>query len=275
MLRRFAAVAATAGAITALGLSGSAVAAGSLPTMHIALKGAQGISISGTVVSGAATFTATTSGKPPKGSQGFAFGIVRLNPGATIQQAAGAVQAHHGDINALDPYGALVADSDAPGTIETVLTPGNYVALNVSGQGQPGFASFTVAKSSSPAALPKANATETAIEFTFRGPRVLHNGWMVRAQNQGYLVHMVALVGVKSKAAGLKAIALLKAGKDNKAFKYTNGSFRDLIGPVSSGGMQQEVLHVKPGYYIQACFMDTQDGREHTRLGMERLIQVK
>lgn len=275
MLRRFAAAAATAGAITALGLSGSAVAAGSLPTINIALNGAKGISVSGTPVSGAVAFSATTKGTLPKGSQGFGFGIFRLNPGATIGQAVAAVKAQHGDLNALDPYGALIVDASAPGTTETVLTSGNYVALNISGQGQPAFASFTVAKASSPATLPKANATETAIEFTFRGPRVLHNGWMVRAQNQGYLVHMVALVGVKSKAAGLKAIALLRAGKDNKAFKYTNGSFVDLAGPLSTGGMQQEVLHAKPGWYIEACFMDTQDRREHTRLGMERLVRIK
>jgi hypothetical protein len=38
--------------------------------------------------------------------------------------------------------------------------------------------------------------------------------------------------------------------------------------------MQQEVLNANPGYYVQACFMDTQDGREHTVLGMERVIQI-
>lgn len=225
-------------------------------------------------MSGAATFTATFAGKLPKGSTGAAFGIVRLDPGATIQQAAGAVQSHHGDLNALDAYGSLIADGDAPGTIETVLTPGSYVALNLTGSGQPGFAPFTVTQASAPAPLPKANVTQAAIEFGFRGPSVLHDGWMVRAENQGYLVHMISLAGVKSKAAGLKAMALLKAGKDNKAFKYLNNSFADLIGPASPGAMQQEVLHIKPGYYIEACFMDTQDGREHTRLGMERLIRV-
>jgi hypothetical protein len=274
MLRRSAALAATAGAIAAVALSATATAAGSLPTISLALHGARGISMSGTAVSGAVTVTATFSGKLPKGSHGAAFGLVRLNPGVTIQEAAGAVQSHHGDINALDPYGSLFADADAPGTIQTVLTPGNYVALNVTGNGQPGFAPFTVTQSASPAALPKARATETAIEFNFRGPRVLHNGTLVRAQNGGYLVHMVSLAGVKSKPAGLKAMALLKAGKDNKAFKYLTNQFADLLGPASPGAMQQEVLHVKPGYYIEACFMDTQDGREHTQLGMERLIRV-
>lgn len=48
-----------------------------------------------------------------------------------------------------------------------------------------------------------------------------------------------------------------------------------LLGPASPGALQQEVLHAKPGYYIEACFMDTLDGREHTQLGMLRLIRVK
>jgi hypothetical protein len=34
------------------------------------------------------------------------------------------------------------------------------------------------------------------------------------------------------------------------------------------------VLKAKPGYYVEACFMKTQDGRFHTQLGMERLVKV-
>lgn len=272
MSKRFAALFAAA----TIGLAALAQSAGAaaMPTVHVALTGATGITLSGTATSGAVTFVGTFSGKLPKGSQGAAFGIVRLDPGVTIQQAAGAVQSHHGDINALDPYGSLVADSDAPGTIETVLTPGSYVALNLAGNRQPSFAPFTVTQSSSPAALPKANATQASIEFGFRGPTVLHDGWMIRAENQGYLVHMISFAGVPSAKAGRKLMALLKAGHDNAAFKLTNGRFFDLLGPASPGAMQQEVITAKPGYYVEVCFMDTQDGREHARLGMERLVRV-
>ena len=44
--------------------------------------------------------------------------------------------------------------------------------------------------------------------------------------------------------------------------------------PASPGALQQSELHAKPGYYVEACFMDTQDGREHTQLGMERVVRV-
>ncbi len=33
-------------------------------------------------------------------------------------------------------------------------------------------------------------------------------------------------------------------------------------------------MHNPPGWYVIACFMDTQDGREHSQLGMDRVIQV-
>jgi hypothetical protein len=277
MSYRFTAILARASAVATLGalaLAGGASAASSLPTMHVALNGARGISISGAPASGAVSFTATFSGKLPKGAMGAAFGIVRLDPGATIQQAAGAVQSHRGDLNALDPYASLFVVADAPGTVQSVLTPGNYVALNLTSNGQPGFAPFTVTQASAPAALPKASQTQAAIEFGFRGPTVLHDGTIVRAENQGYLVHMISFAGVPSVKAGKKVMALLKAGKDNAALKDTNGSFFDLLGPASPGAMQQEVLRAKPGYYVEACFMDTIDGREHTRLGMERLVRV-
>jgi hypothetical protein len=156
-----------------------------------------------------------------------------------------------------------------------VLAPGSYVALNTSGNGPaPGFAPFTVVASSSPAALPAASATETALEFTFHGPSVLHNGTIVRAHNAGYLVHMVTLIGVRNAAVGHTIMDLLRAGKDKQAQKLAGPHFADLLGPASPGAVQQQVLHTAPGYYIEACFMDTQDHREHTQLGMERLIRV-
>ena len=272
MSKRFTAL--FAAATIGLAVLAQSAGAAALPTVHLALKGARGITVSGTPTSGAVMVTATFSGKLPQGSRGAGFGIVRLDPGITFEQAAGAVQSHHGDLNALDPYASLVADSGAPGTIETVLTPGKYVAVNVTGNRQPGFAAFTVTPASSPAALPTANATQAAIEFGFRGPTVLHDGWMVRAENQGYLVHMISFSGVPSAKAGRKVIALLKAGKDNAAFGLTNGRFFDLLGPASPGAMQQEMITAKPGYYVEACFMDTLDGREHTQLGMERLVRV-
>jgi hypothetical protein len=43
---------------------------------------------------------------------------------------------------------------------------------------------------------------------------------------------------------------------------------------MTHGAYQQQVIHNRPGYWVLACFMDTQDGREHTQLGMERVIRI-
>jgi hypothetical protein len=51
------------------------------------------------------------------------------------------------------------------------------------------------------------------------------------------------------------------------------GSF-GWVGALSHGQSFQLVVTQKPGYWVQACFMDTRDGREHTVLGMERVIQI-
>jgi hypothetical protein len=282
MSKRLSSLIAAASALTVSGLlmlaggASGAASTSSLPTLNIALTGTTGVSVSGSEVSGAVNVVSTFSGNAPSGpnSNGPTWGLVRLNPGVSVLQAVGAVQSAHGDINALTPYGSLFADNSAGVPTQTVLTPGNYVALNITGNGNPGLAPFTVTQSSSPAALPNAAATETAIEFTFRGPTILHDGTIVRAQNGGYLVHMVIGIGVKNAATGRAVMALLRAGKDGKAMKLASRNFLSLAGPISPGGMQQAVLRAKPGYYVEACFMDTQDGREHTQLGMMRLIRV-
>jgi hypothetical protein len=258
----------TAATLLPGGASGAS-APSTLPTLNVAVTGKTGIAVSGSTVSGAVSIRSTFSGKGQGG-----YGLVRLNQRVSFQEALGAVQSHHGDPNALTPFGSIVVSADAPSTVQTNLTPGNYVALNLTGNGPaPNVAQFTVTQSSSPAALPAAAATETSIEFGFKGPKVLHDGTMVRLENGGFLVHMDVLIGARNKAGANKIAALLKAGKDRKAEKLATGGV-DLMDPASPGAMQQEVLNAKPGYYVQACFMDTQDGREHTTLGMERVIRI-
>ena len=151
-----------------VGLAGvsAASAASTLPTLNVAVAGKTGIAVSGSTVSGAVNITSTFSGKGQGG-----YGLVRLDQGVSFPEALHAVQSHHGDPNALTPFGSILVAADAPGTVQTVLTPGNYVALNLTGNGPAAkVAQFTVTPSSSPAALPTAAATETSIEFGFNGP---------------------------------------------------------------------------------------------------------
>lgn len=281
MSTRFRLLVATAGVLAVTGallVPGGASGTSSLPTLNIALSGVKSVAVSGGMVSGAVNIVSTFTGKAPGGpnSNGPAFALVRLNPGVTFQQGQGVVQSHHGDLDALTPYAAIVVDASAPGSVQAVLTPGNWVALNITGNGPAaGAAPFAVTQSSSPAALPAASGVERSIEFGFHGPTVLHNGTMVRAENQGYLVHMIELLGVRSKAAGMALVALFHHTSSFRAARpFLTSTFINLMGPTSPGGMQQELLKAKPGYYVEACFMDTQDHRQHTMLGMARLVRV-
>lgn len=259
--------------VSAFALTGGASgASSSLPTMNIALNGKKGISVSqNTVPSGAVNVVATFSGK---GTGSYA--IVRLHDGVTLQQAFHAVQSQHGDLNALTKFGGIFVAAEAPGTVQTVLKPSdNYYALNVTSHGAPAVAPFKVHNTGSPAALPKASSTQKAIEFGFKGSRKLHEGTTVRARNEGYLVHMIDLIGAKNKKAAHKLASGLRKGKSRKALRpYLNGQFVDLLDPASPSALQQFKLHAKRGYYVEACFMDTQDGREHIQLGMERVVRV-
>lgn len=256
-------LAALAGGITA------ASGASALPTLTISESGTKTITVSGTAVSGAVKIVSTFTGK----GQGE-YGLVRLAPGTTFAQANHAVQSHHGDTNALSSIGdVLVADAGAPSVIQTVLVPGTYAAVNLTGQGASAQMTFTVVQSSAPAALPKPGGTVRSIDFGFRGAKKLHRGELVRFENAGYLVHMIAGIRVKNARAAAAETAALRAGNDRLSRRLALG-FVNFQGPVSSGGLQQSVIHAKPGFYVLACFMNTEDGREHTQLGMERTIRI-
>jgi hypothetical protein len=102
---------------------------------------------------------------------------------------------------------------------------------------------------------------------------VLHQGSVVRLQNSGFLVHMIAAIRVRRPADANNVAALLKAGKDRQAQKLASG-FNLFLGPGSTGAIVQEKLTAPRGTYVLACFMATQDGREHTRLGMEKIVKI-
>jgi hypothetical protein len=263
---------AAAAAISVVALAGGASAANSLPTLSITTNG-KALTATSTIESGAANVAIAES--KPQGS----VALVRLNPGvpfSVFAQAVKTINQHHGDINYLNPYGALIFDANVgkgTSTFQTTLEPGNYFALDVSGNGTPPHAEFIVTQAAAPAALPKPAATVSAIEFGFKAPKTLHDGQVVRFENDGFVVHMIQPLGVKNAASGRMLVAGLKSGS-RKVQKLVTSQPAWGAGPMSSGGMLQGTLNAKPGYYVLACFMATQDGRPHTLLGMEQLIKV-
>jgi hypothetical protein len=270
-----AAVSAVVGA--ALPLAGStasatsARASNSLPTVSIAMD-RRSITVSGTLVSGAVNIRSIVTnerlGEPT---------LVHLNAGVSYAQAFAGI-GQTSDPNAITPYGSIVFNALAPrghSSAQTTLEPGKYIALDTSRGAPPfPFTTFKIAHASAPPALPAAKATQTAIDFAFRGPNVLHDNSIIRARNHGWVVHMIVGLGVRDAATGNAVIALLRAGNDRKAHRLETRSSFTLALPISHGAVQQTVLKTKPGYYVEACSMTAQDGREHTQLGMMRLIRV-
>jgi hypothetical protein len=256
-------------------LPASAAQAATLPAVTIAVTPSSA-TVSGALESGAANIV--TKGT---GTKEAAVIVFLLKPGVTIAEAEAFARSdkHPGDPNYAEKYGSIVFDNEATAKgaeAQTLLVPGTYVVL-VS-EGENGKAQirthFTVTAAKAPAALPKPEATIRSIEFGFRGPSSLHDGELVAFENEGFLVHMDVAFPVRNMAAARKAVGLLKAGNEKAVGKLVVGAPVTFTGPVSHEALQEETITVKPGVYVQVCFMQTQDGRDHATLGMERIIKI-
>jgi hypothetical protein len=217
--------------------SASATAAGTLPTFAVTMTG-NSISVPSTVAAGAVNVVSSVSGEAAGSPT-----LVRLQPGVTPAQAFDAVQSHGGDPNALQGLASVVFNVQAnqgTSSAQTLLTPGNWVALDTT-KNNPNkwpFTTFTVTANSAPASLPAAGATVETQEFRFLTPSRLHSGEVVRFVNGGYLVHMVIGFRVKNMAAAKAVVALLRAGKDKEANKFIVGPPPGWVGTFSPGAIR-------------------------------------
>jgi hypothetical protein len=268
-----AAAGATVAAVAALALALAApsVAAGSLPTLTLALT-KNSITVGGSAVAGAVNIVTTVSGESNDSPTLF-----KLRPGVSVSEAESGLS-HVGPstpLDTVDPYGAIVFDGYAaaghPSTAQTWLQPGTYFALNNGN----GHAIFTVAPSAHPSLLPPPQAEIDAIDFAFRGADALHDGELVRFKNDGYLIHMFMAAQAKNAADAAKAEQLLLQNKGKEAEKlYGTGVMVSFAGPLSHAELQQEIITAPPGVYILYCGMNAEDGREHFQLGMYRTITI-
>ncbi|MGO9247724.1 MAG: hypothetical protein ACLP7W_03925 [Solirubrobacteraceae bacterium] len=216
-LRAMLAGAAALVAAVSLAAAGAAQAS-ALPTLSLTLTKSS-ITVAGATQSGGVNVVSTATGV--KEANVILF---LLKPGATFDEVEAAVQKDHGDTNVTSKYGSIVFDAEVtPGhssEAQTYLQPGQYVALLPGGEGKgsKAHALFTVTAAASPVALPTPQATIRSIEFGFRGPSTLHDGELVRFENEGFLVHMDVAAPVKNMKAAKEVVKDLLAGKE-KALK--------------------------------------------------------
>jgi hypothetical protein len=244
--------------------------AASLPKITVAMTGKK-ITVGGALQSGGVRIVSTVTGE----RQGEPI-FVLLDPGVTMSQFLNLLR-RAADPNNLIGIGSIVVDTTVgrghTSTIQADLKPGRYVALDLAAKGQPPLTPFTIAKAASPAKLPAPQATIAAIEFGFRGPGRLHDGELIRFANHGFLVHMIDFARARNAADARKAARLLRQGRLRQTGPLVTGS-GSFAGPLSHRAFQQQVIRNRPGYYVLACFMQTQDGRDHVLLGMERVIRI-
>jgi hypothetical protein len=255
-------------------VSVGAAQASTIPTLTLTITKSS-ITVGGTTQSGAANVVSTATGV--KEASAILF---LIKPGVTAAEVESALKSGGGnDPNKSSKYGAIVFDGEASSghasEAQTILAPGQYLALSGTGEGGPMLtAPFTVTVAKSPATLPTPQATIRTIEFGFRGPSTLHDGELVRFENEGFLVHMNLAAPVKNLKAAKQAIKLLLAGKEKQLEKLIIGPPGGFAGPLSHEAFQQETITAKPGIYVEVCFMETQDRRSHAQLGQERIIKI-
>jgi hypothetical protein len=249
-----------------------------LPVLTLKMNG-KSIAVGGSLKSGAERIVSTVTDKA-EAANGASPTLVRLNPGVSYAKFYAVLAAidstPNGDPNLLYGVAQIVYSTQANlGTSSGIvdLKAGNYVALDLGTSGKPPTATFAITPAAHPVALPKPGATISSIEFGFTGATKISDGEIVRWGNAGFLIHMIIGVQAPSLAKAKQIAALLKAGKDNAAQALAVGFF-GWDGALSHGQSFETVISQKPGYWVLACFMDTQDGREHTTLGMERVIQI-
>jgi hypothetical protein len=263
-------------AFSALGLLAAGGAqASTVPTLTLTLTKTS-ITVGGSTQSGAVNVVTTVTGVKEAAAILFL-----LKPGVTFEEVESHQRGSAGkDPNSTSKYGSIVFSSEvSPGhsrEAQTYLQPGQYVALIPGGEGKGSKAheTFTVTAAASPVALPTPQATVRSIEFGFRGPSTLHDGELVRFENEGFLVHMDIAFPVKSHKAAKQVVRDLLSGKEKGIEKLAAGEPVSFAPPLSHEAFEQETITAKPGWYVEACFMETQDGRVHTRLGMERIIKI-
>jgi hypothetical protein len=258
--------------LMSVALCSAGTASAALPTVSITIN-KTGITVGGALQAGGVSVVTTATGlKEPSPT------LVLLKPGVSAASLLAflATNKIFADPNAVGQYGSVVFDTEGSGEVETTLAPGQYVALNAEGEKSSKWASttFAVAESATPVVLPTPQAIEKTIDFGFRGPKVLKVGELVRFENAGYLVHMDIAFPVKGKKAAAKVFAGFASGHEKGLQKLFTGPPPGFVGPVSPGASQQVKIAAKPGWYVQVCFMPTQDGRPHTLIGMERIIQI-
>lgn len=154
------------------------------------------------------------------------------------------------------------------------LAAATYVLLDGSeniGSGK--ILSFAVTGASNLAVPPRANASITMRDYSFKMPKTLPETGIIRIENKGQRFHFAEALRVADNASAAAAQRALRAGRQPTAFTDIQG-IETLVSP---GVVNRAEVTLEPGRWILVCqYADKESGnRSHARLGMTKIFTVK
>ena len=280
MPRRAVAVVAISSITALLALAGGLLAAGSaqastLPTLTLTLTKTS-ITVGGATQSGAVNVVTTGHAASRKG-RAILF---LLKPGATVAEVETALKNGAGkDPNKASKYGTIVFDEEAsPGKTneaQTYLQPGSVRCPRRRRR----------RRAEAQRALHGDRLPHHPARCRRRRPRSARSSSASVDRARGTTASSCAL---KTKASSCtwtscspsratrppsRSSRICWPGR-KRGSKSSSPGNRSAPGRFRMKPSSRTTITAKPGWYVQACFMETQDGRVHTRLGMERIIRI-
>lgn len=266
-----------AGAALAAPTAGVAQDAATLPLVKVTATAKTA------AVTGAETLTAGPTQLSLSTPAHRTIAIVQLKPGKTAADLKAAIAASKMSASPVFKVARLLGGGGSTGgrpyVFTTDLSAGTYEVVDDTER--PTIESeFTVAAGTSNVRAPAAAATIDLYDFKMTASAPLPATGAVKVVNHGPSPHFVAIARLKKATDGPKVVALLrKKGGEMKAQKLLDaasaGGLADLLSPGVTDVVQTDGL--KPGKYLIACFYadEKSHGKEHSMLGMERVVTVR
>ena len=252
----------------------SSAASSGLPTLTLALNG-RSVAVSGALQSGAVNVVSRVSVQHTEPV------LIRLNPGvpfSAFAQAGAAINAHHGDLNYLAPYGSIVFDVSADkGTTsaQTTLQPGNYLAVDLSSSNaDPPHTTFVIGQCPATEVPPQAGRDNHRNRL--RLPRPEHaSRRRARAIPEQRLPRTPSPRDRRQECKKRQTAHRPASCRQRQGGPEARDQRPGVRRPPFTRRRPARTDHrARQASYVLASILPTQDGREQTQLGMERTIQI-
>ena len=238
-------------ALVATCLTAASATATTLPTLSVAVSPSTA-TVTGALESGAVNIVTSDTGLKEANVI-----LVALKPGVTVAEAETFIKEGKvkGDPNNAAKIGSSWPTSKPTPARKAKLRPNSSPATTscwtATGEGEAALrTNFAITAAKAPVALP-APQRRSARSIGFRGPTTIHDGELVRFENEGFLVHMDIAVPVKNMKAARQLVKDMKTGNEKAAGKLSPGRRPGSPAPsprgLPAGDDHREARHLRAG----------------------------